>query len=121
MKVKRIAPMLWTEKLQETILFYTEVLGFSCREYNEDWRWASLYWDETELMLAFPNEHMPYDKIGFTGSLYFEVDDVATLWQQLKDKTEVVYDLETFDWNMKEFAIKDNNGYMLQFGERIPG
>ena len=52
----------------------------------------------------------------FTGSLYFNVDDVAALWAQLKDVVEIAYPLETFHYGMSEFAIYDNNGYMLQFG-----
>lgn len=111
--------MLWTENLKESIAFYSNILGFTCKEYNEDWQWAALYINEIELMLAAPNAHTNYDKIGFTGSFYFEVDDVETLWNQLKNEVEIVYDLETFSWGMKEFAIKDNNGYMLQFGQNI--
>jgi len=28
----------------------------------------------------------------------------------------VVYPIESFDYGMREFAIRDNNGYILQFG-----
>lgn len=119
MRYKRLTAMLWTENLKESIAFYSNISGFTCGEYNEDWQWAALYINEIELMLAAPNAHTNYDKIGFTGSFYFEVDDVETLWNQLKNKVEIVYDLETFAWGMKEFAIKDNNGYMLQFGQNI--
>ena len=119
MKYKRLTPMLWTEDLQASIAFYTQILGFTCAEFNEEWQWAALHLDAIELMLAQPNQHTPYDKIGFTGSFYIEVDDVETLWLRLKNKTTIVYELETFDWGMKEFAIKDNNGYMLQFGQNM--
>jgi uncharacterized glyoxalase superfamily protein PhnB len=37
----------------------------------------------------------------------------------LKDSTTVVYPLEDFDYGMREFAIRDNNGYVLQFGQEI--
>jgi uncharacterized glyoxalase superfamily protein PhnB len=70
-------------------------------------------------MLAAPNEHTPYDKIGFTGSLYFTTDDVVTLWWAFKYKAKLCYDIETFPWGMREFAIFDNNGYLLQFGQEI--
>lgn len=119
MKYKRLTPMLWTEDLQASIAFYTQILGFTCVEFNEEWQWAALHLDAIELMLAHPNQHTPYDKIGFTGSFYIEVDDVETLWHHLKNKATIVYELETFDWGMKEFAIKDTNGYMLQFGQNI--
>ncbi len=118
MKFNKLTPMLWTKNLEETIAFYTNILGFTCSEFNEDWQWASLYKDETEIMLAYPNAHFK-DEIGFSGSFYFQVNEVEKLWKELKNETEIVYDLEVFDWGMKEFAIKDNNGYILQFGENI--
>lgn len=119
MKFKRLTPLLWTENLQETLTFYTEILGFVCGEYNEEWQWAALHQNNVELMISKPNEHSPFEKIGFTGSFYFEVDDVDFLWEKLKNQVEIVYELETFDWGMKEFAIKDTNGYILQFGQNI--
>jgi len=73
-------------------------------------------------MLSKPNEYMPYDKIGFTGSFYFNTDDVDSLWEKLKDKARVCYGIEDFFYGMREFAVYDNNGYLLQFGQEIaPG
>ena len=41
------------------------------------------------------------------------------IWERLKDKTNVCYPIETFEYGMREFAIYDNNGYLLQFGQEI--
>ena len=71
------------------------------------------------IMIAKPNEHTPYDKIGFTGTFYFTTDDVEAMWAKVKDKGSICYGIETFDWGMREFAVFDNNGYMLQFGQEI--
>lgn len=111
--------MLWTAELDETILFYTATLGFTIGEKNEEWGWAALYRDGVEIMLAKPNEHTVFEKPVFTGSLYFTADDVDALWCQLKDKVQVCYPPENFEWNMREFGIYDNNGYLLQFGAEI--
>ena len=119
MKLKGLRPILWTEQLEETITFYTEVLGFTCNEKNEEWGWASLSKDDVAIMLAKPNAHTPFEKPLFTGSFYFTTDDVDGLWLQLKDKAQVCYPPETFEWEMREFAIYDNNGYLLQFGQEI--
>jgi uncharacterized glyoxalase superfamily protein PhnB len=119
MKLTFLRPMMWTEDLDATVAFYTQILGFACHEKNDDWGWASLGRDDVSLMLARPNEHTRYDNIGFTGSLYFTTDDIETAWQELRDKAKVCYDIETFPWGMREFGIHDNNGYMLQFGQEI--
>ena len=70
-------------------------------------------------VFARPNEHTAFERIGFTGSFYFNTDDVESMWADLKDKANICYGIETFDWGMREFAIYDNNGYMLQFGEEV--
>lgn len=119
MKVTALRPMLWTEDLGETVDFYVNVLGFSCVQKNDDWGWASLRLDKVWIMLANPNEHTPYDKIGFTGTFYCTVDDVEAMWAKVYDKARVCYGIEDFEWGMREFAIFDNNGYMLQFGQEI--
>ena len=36
-----------------------------------------------------------------------------------QDKARVVYPIENFFYGMREFAIRDNNGYILQFGQEI--
>jgi uncharacterized glyoxalase superfamily protein PhnB len=111
--------MMWTEDLAGSVDFYSKVLGFEPVEYREDWGWASLHKDDVWLMLARPNEHEKFDKIGFTGSFYFNTDDVDALWVQLKDKARVCYGIEDFFYGMREFAIYDNNGYLLQFGQPV--
>lgn len=119
MKLVDLRPMLWTEKIDETVDFYTNVLSFICNEKNDEWGWASLHKDDVAIMLARPNAHTPFEKAIFTGSFYFNTDDVDTLWNELKDKAEICYDICDFDYGMREFAIYDNNGYLLQFGQEI--
>ncbi|WP_419870510.1 VOC family protein [Chryseobacterium sp. CT-SW4] len=118
-KYTSLRPVLWTENFDDTIGFYMQVLGFNLHGRNDEWQWASLYKDEIHLMIAKPNEHEHFGKMGFTGSLYFNVDDVDTLWEELKLKTKICYEIETFPWEMREFAIYDNNGYILQFGQSV--
>ena len=62
--------MIRTSKIKETIDFYTQILGFTLGEFNEEWGWASLNLDEVEFMVATPNDHIPFDKPTFTGSFY---------------------------------------------------
>ncbi|MCB9897710.1 MAG: hypothetical protein H6825_06890 [Planctomycetes bacterium] len=58
---------------------------------------------------------------GFTGSLSIRVDDVDALWSRLKDVASVAYPLETFAYGMREFALLDPNGYLVQFGQESGG
>ena len=117
MKFKSLVPMLWTADLDKTAEFYRQTLGFECINRMEGW--ALLKKDGIELMLSLPNAHETFDKIQFTGSFYFRAEGISELWRQLKDKATVVYPLEDFEYGMREFAIRDNNGYILQFGQEI--
>ena len=119
MKLTSLRPMLWTKDLQGSIDFYTQVLEFTLDENNDDWGWASLHKDDVHIMLALPNEHTPFDKPTFTGTLYLNTDDVDYWWKKLKDKVKLCYEIEDFEYDMREFAFYDNNGYLLQYGTEI--
>ncbi len=117
MKFKSLQPILWTENLDETIGFYLHILGFSLNERNDDWQWASLQKDGIQIMISKPNQHEKLNGIGFSGSFYFNVENVDEVWENLKTKANICYEIETFEWGMREFAIYDNNGYILQFAQ----
>lgn len=61
----------------------------------------------------------PFEKPAFTGSFYFNTDEIDALWAELKDKANVAYGIENFEYGMREFAVYDNNGYLLQFGQEL--
>lgn len=119
MKFQPIVPMIWTKELQKTVDFYCDILGFTCGNQSEEWGLAAVSKDECEIMIAEPNEHTPFERPYFSGTFYIKTDDVDTLWNDLKDKVKVAYDIEDFDWGMREFAIYDNNSYMIQFGQDL--
>ncbi|ASU34698.1 bleomycin resistance family protein [Mucilaginibacter xinganensis] len=111
--------MIYTKQVKYTVEYYIEILGFTCDGYTEDWTWASLSRNEVGIMVSYPTLHVPFEKPQFTGSLYFSVDNVDELWNQFKEITIPGYAIETFDYGMREFAIYDNNGYLLQFGQPV--
>lgn len=113
-----LRPILWTDHLDDTIGFYTQILGFTLMGRNDEWQWASIRKDDVQIMLS-QNDYEKPNGIGFTGSFYFNVDDVDELWEDLKKKAKICYEIETFEWEMREFAIYDNNGYILQFGQPV--
>ena len=119
MKLTFLRPMIWTSQMKESIDFYTNILKFTLGEYNEEWGWASLHRDEVGIMLAKPNEHTPFEKPAYTGSFYINTDEVDYWWNELKDKVNLCYGIENFEYKMREFAFYDNNGYLIQYGTEI--
>ncbi|MEP6903103.1 MAG: VOC family protein [Actinomycetota bacterium] len=119
--MKHLFPMLETENLEQTIEFYTYFLGFECRGVYppENPCWASLWNGDTEIAFGLPNASTNFEKSLMTGSIYLNVENVEEIWQKLKDKVEIVYPLENFDYGMREFGIRDCNGYVLNLGQNI--
>ncbi len=117
MKIKHLTPMLGTLNLRRTIKFYKENLGFECMGMYPDEEnpcWASLWNGDVEI--AFSSQDK---KISMTGTIYLYVENVEEVWTQLKDKVEIVYPLSEFDYGMREFGIKDCNGYILNIGQSL--
>lgn len=116
MKIRGLVPMLGTHNVNETINFYKENLGFECRgsyPANEPC-WASLWNGNFEI--AFSTNEKTLE---MNGTIYLYVDNVDEAWNRLKNKVEIIYPIENFDYGMREFGIKDNNGYILNIGENI--
>ena len=119
MKINKLIPTLYTNEIQKTVDFYVQLLNFQCKSYEPNIGWASLQLDNIEIMVTLPNDHLPFEKPLFTGSFYLKTDIIDKIWGQIKDKVEIAYPIENFEYGMREFAIYDNNGYMIQFGEEI--
>jgi len=118
MAFNHLIPMLEVEDMEESITFYQSILGFSCAERVSE-EWALLEKDDAQVMLSRRFFKDKYPNTCMTGSLYIYCDDIDVVWQILKDKVEICYPIEDFEYGMREFAIFDCNGYRIQFGHEI--
>jgi catechol 2,3-dioxygenase-like lactoylglutathione lyase family enzyme len=115
---KTITPALKVADLQRAVDFYTGVLGFALVWHAADdggGANAMLRAGATHLLLS-TGAHLG-DKPHFTGTLYFDMVGVANFFEQVKNKVEIVWPLETMDYGQTEFGIKDRDGYTLAFAE----
>ena len=117
MSLLGLTPMLTVTSIKDAVDFYSTILGFQAVSSAEGWACLSL--DGVEVMFALPNQHLAFTRPEMTGSLYFKTDDVTALWLRFKDRCRVEYPLEDFAYGMREFAIRDNSGYLLQFGQEL--
>ena len=138
MKYKKLTPNLSVKNVKDAILFYRDILGFKLEmsvpnnkniiEQNisegKIYDYAMMSKDDVFVMLLEENcfkKDMPSLNAlpqGASLLLYIDVDDINALYDSLKEKVEIVKDLETTWYGMKEFYIKDCNGYILGFGEK---
>jgi uncharacterized glyoxalase superfamily protein PhnB len=115
---KTIVPVLKVADMERAVDFYRSVLGFSvCWQAPNDGEGENCMLESgpTKLLLS-TGAHLG-EKPQFTGTLYFNMADVAEFFEQIKNKVEIVWPLETMDYGQTEFGIRDCDGYTLAFAE----
>lgn len=119
MALTALTPMLRSADLAAALAFYTGLLEFRIDSGGADAGWASLRHGPLALMLAARQAQGDAAISGFPGSLYFRTDDVDAWWQRLQPHARIAYPLEDFAYGMREFAIHDPDGHLLQFGQAL--
>lgn len=105
-----------TKKLPETKDFYMNVLGFGVTFENEFYLLLHTPEKNYELSFLLPNHpsqqslfHKPFAGEGMY--LTIEVDDVDSLYEQIKNKgIDIKINLRDEPWSDRHFAIQDPNG-----------
>jgi uncharacterized glyoxalase superfamily protein PhnB len=124
MKLKKLIPSLMVQDVQSSIEFYKTFLNFKLVKTipdTEPFDWAKMKCGATEIalqsqdMMAFDIPEMQGLKTGSTILFYVEVDDIDALYAQVKDNVEISQDICTFYPDIREFRIRDFNGYFWTF------
>jgi len=135
--MNKLTPNLMVKDVKEAVEFYKNNLGFQLvmavpetqdgvlTEIPKDKKvvYALMKNGNVEIMFqsekslkedvpAFANTH-----IGASVSLYIEIENLEDFYNKIIGKVEIVKDLFTTWYGMKEFYISDNNGYILCFAE----
>jgi catechol 2,3-dioxygenase-like lactoylglutathione lyase family enzyme len=121
MKLTTLIPMLSVSDLKRTMSFYGE-LGFDVLNSfgTPEPRWCMLGRDGVRIMFNQP----PQDELDALPSrakdfqiFYFYPDDVVALHAAWKNAGLHVSELRVTDYQMKEFELRDPDGYWLWFGQ----
>src|SRR5690606_15518837 len=115
-------PFLPVKDLRKTIEYYTQTLGF-----DGEWYWGDPPTDagcrRDQLSLLFNvNPKLAAKMKGL--ELVMFVDDVDGIYEELRSKPEVeiIIPIRDEPWGMREFTLRDINGYSLRIScslERI--
>jgi uncharacterized glyoxalase superfamily protein PhnB len=114
-----IVPMMHVPDVRATIEWYTSI-GFTLvRQGEEDGEivWAKLSFGNSELILDIGGK--PSTEHRREVDLYITTDNVDDLYRRLKDRVQVVVDLYDAFYGMREFIIRDFNGFWITFGQPI--
>lgn len=127
--LKSITANLMVENVEKTIKFYEEVLGFSVIESvpSEEGtlQFSIVYKDEAIIMFQekenFIKEYpiLDTESVKPSISLFITVDNLDEIYSDISSKTELLIDKHKTPYGMHEFAIADNNGYVITIAEKV--
>jgi len=124
---KKLIPNLMVEDVNYTVDYYENILGCfeliatDPREGKFDW--AMMRSEEADIMfqsresLCSVIPDFKNKEIGATLVIYIEVDNVEELYNLIKNKVDIIEGLNTTSYGMKEFLVRDCNGYILVFAQ----
>lgn len=122
MKLTALVPMLSVSDLKLSIAFYRDRLGFNVLNVFSDLepKWCMIGRDDIKLMLNEPPraemDTLPLHAKNFQ-TYYFYPDNVAALHAAWKHDGLPVTALRVTGYGMKEFELRDPDGYWLWFGQ----
>ena len=116
----RLIPSLLVSDMAETLAFY-ETLGFhlsGCETAHAEARWAEVSRDAITLQFyCDPPNGTPQHPV-CSGTLYLHPTSVDELADELAARGVVfAWGPEEMEYGMREFAVRDPNGYLLAFTE----
>lgn len=116
----RVTPSLLARDLRETRAFYVDRLGFrqsASEPEKDDPHWIEVTRDG--IVLQFyddPPVGTPTAPV-MSGTLYLYPDSVLDLAEEWRETIRFEWGPEVMHYGMREFAIRDPNGYLFAFTE----
>jgi lactoylglutathione lyase len=117
---QRVVPCLLVSDMRETLDFYINSLGFTQTGYYpivSDPEWTEVRRDGVALHFYAESPHGTRYAPICSGIFYFYPESVVALADELRDKVQFAWPLHVTDAGMREFRIRDPNGYVLAFVE----
>lgn len=124
---KSMTTNLMVENVEKSLDFYTGILKFeavtSVPNKKGGIQFMILVKDGLTLMLQ-ERENMieeypalAHDKVQPSSSLYISIDNFEEFYDKIKQNTPLYKDIYTTFYGTKEFALLDNDGYILTFAK----
>ncbi len=139
MKISKLSPNFEVTDIRNTVDFYTENFGFNLMMVvpetqdriettfieNKQYVYAMIQKDGVEFMFQRSDtfkDDIVFSKglnIGATVSFYMEIEGIEGFYESLRSKNIEMTGLKTTWYGMQEFYVKDLNGYILGFAEKV--
>ncbi len=122
-----VTPNLVVADLDRSLAFYRDVLGFTVVTTVPDQAPFVFAWMQRDTVSVFLNSEASARMKASAGTnglfITLQAEDVASgidaLFAAVKDRAPVTMELVDQFYGMREFAIKDPDGYMVIFAQPI--
>jgi len=125
--LKSLTPNLMVNDVEESIEYYTDLLGFTLLRTIPDTGhpdWAMVKRNDVIIMFQSAKSlrsnlpRLKGEKPGGGLTFYIKVDRITELHEELaNNNVEIISELESTFYHTIEFSIVDVNGYVLTFSE----
>jgi uncharacterized glyoxalase superfamily protein PhnB len=116
---EKVIPMIHVPDVGATAEWYTSI-GFKLERQNEEdgeINWASLSFGASEIMLNAGGRRSADHRREV--DLYIKMDNIDDLYKSLRGRVQVVEDPHDTFYGMREFIIRDINGFWITFGQPV--
>ena len=126
MEYQSLTPNMGVKSVNETVQFYTEVLGFKLVvtvPESGDFIFAIISAGSVNLMFqqldSLQGEYAELQSKNESGSFtfYVKMKNKSTLYEKVKDTDFLVKKMHVTPYGAEEFAIRDNNGFILTIAD----
>src|ERR1043166_916283 len=116
---KKVVPMIHVPDVRATVEWYQQI-GFDVlatygNETGENFSFAIVSFGETQVM--FNTDGQTSDRHRREVDLYIYTDDVAELYESLKERVDVVQPPHNTFYGMRELIIRDLNRFWITFAQ----
>jgi len=126
MKLTSLTPNIMVKNVNQTLDYYTQVLGFELVDTNPtagvlEWGYVKMgevglmFQEETSLKKEY--EELKDYNIGAALTFYIRVTKIKELYEHLQQKVKIIKALNKTFYGALEFALMDINGFILTFSE----
>ena len=119
--------MLLVDDVDKAVDWYKDIFHAKIQATDPEkppFEWVSLLLDDIEIMFAkkesalqWYSENIPIGDKTSNFIAYIYVDDVDELYEEIKDRVDVIMQPVTQWYGIREFAIKDLFGSVLVFAQ----
>ena len=119
-KVSEFRLKLYPKNFEKSKSFYKDLLGYPVyKEWDRGLNDKGIMFDVGNVTLELLSPEKEFVPLQGSG-VSLEVKDVHKLWDNIKDKANIIFKIRNNEWGDTSFGISDPDGYQITFFTKLP-